>query len=853
MRKSKDRKLKFCLLVATTLTSFGFEGALAQTQTAAADDIVVTGTRTRPRTVQDSPVPIDVIPEAELQSTGVIDTNNVLMTLIPSYSVGRNSNSDAGTFVRPATLRGLPGDKTLLLVNSKRRHRSAAVGAGGTGSHAADSAVIPSTAIKTVEVLRDGAGALYGSDAIAGVINFLLRDDSEGGSITLRYGEYYKDDGNDIAIAGNFGLPLTDKGFINASFEYTNQTPTTRGVQFCNVTFCVQTYAAQNPTYAALIGDLSVPVQRHGQPRAEATRGFINSAIDVTDNIRLYAFGNYSFSTTAADGTYRYPTAAQPVNDVPIRLPDGRAFRFNEIFPAGFVPNYSAEITDASIVSGVKGDLGATGIGYDLSARYGRNRMQYFIENTVNPTLGPGSPREFMRAIYISDDFALNADFNYELSSSLFASPLAFAFGAEYRDEGFEMQPGEPMAYAAGPYSGPDPYDFCTNETAVAQRTLRPTAPQNQGIRCNVATDPVYNTQQALTLTVSPDSADKLRRDSYAAYGEVSTDVTEKLFVDIAARYEDFSDFGETFDGKISGRYEIVPSLGLRGSIGTGFRAPTPGQQTFSNLSIGTLDGVITQSGLFPVKHPVATYLGAKPLKPEKAVNISAGMTATLFDRIGLSVDFYRINIKDQYYAGSPITVTPAIRAAMLAANVRGAAEITRVNFFQNAFDSSVSGVDIVATNRVMWESGQQTDLTATFNYNKYEVEKIKITGVFDAESVHDFQNAIPRWKSVLSAVHAIGPFTATARTTIWGPYKNMFSVANPIVQEFKPEAYLDVELGYQVNEMYRMTVGVRNVTDQYPAVDRIGETTGAGQIYRSDSYLDWQGGFGFVRLDAKF
>jgi iron complex outermembrane receptor protein len=846
--------VKLGLLVATALTSISFgQARAADADASSLEEIVVTGSRTRPRTVQDSPVPIDVIPETELQATGFIDTNNVLMSLIPSYSVSRNSNSDAGTFVRPATLRGLPGDKTLLLVNSKRRHRSAAVGASGSGSHAADTAVIPSSAIKTVEVLRDGAGALYGSDAIAGVINFLLRDDPDGGSLSARYGKYYAGDGQDIGVTGNIGLPLTDRGFVNASFEYTKQDPTSRGRQFCNASFCVQSYAAQNPFYAALIGDLDEPVQRHGQPRSEAIRGFVNSGLDLSDNVRLYAFGNYSLSSTAADGTYRYPTAGQTVNDVPFRLEDGSVFRFNQIFPAGFVPNYSGDITDYSVVGGVKGELGASGIGYDLSGRYGRNKMQYYIAETVNGTLGPGSPREFMRAIYISDDLAANADFSYEMPIDAFDSPLAFAFGGEYRKESFKMLPGEPLAYTAGPFSGKDPFDFCTDETAVGARTLRPTAPQNQGIRCDLATDPVYGTQPALTLTVSPDTADSFSRDSYAAYGEVSTDVTDQLFIDVAARYENFSDFGSTFDGKISGRFAFTPRYGLRGSIGTGFRAPTPGQQTFSNLQINTVDGVILQSGLFPVKHPVATFLGAKPLEPEKALNISAGITASPLNNLTLSVDFYQIRIRDQYYAISPITVTPAIRAQMVAQNVRGATEIARVNFFQNAFDSKVSGVDVVATSRFLWENDQSTNLTASFNYNSYKVQKVLIANLFDAEGIFDFEHSDPKWRGVITVAHSIGPFTATLRNTIWGPHKNMFSIANPVIQTFKPTVFTDFEVSYQINETYALTVGARNIFDKYPAKDNIGEGTGAGQIYPPGAREDWQGGFYFAKIEARF
>ena len=750
--------------------------------------------------------------------------------------------------MRPATLRGLPGDKTLLLVNSKRRHRAAAVGLGA-GSQAADSATIPASAIKTVEVLRDGAGAVYGSDAIAGVINFLLRDDAEGGAFTLRYGEYYEGDGGDVAFAGNLGAQLTDSGFLNLSFEYDKQGYTSRGRQFCNPTFCVQSYAAQNPAYAALIGDPEKPVQRHGQPSAEALRGFFNSGLEFSDGSSLYAFGSYSHSRSSADATYRYPVAGQPVNDVPVRLQDGRIFRFSEIFPAGYTPRYSGIITDHGLVAGYRGD--DAGVRYDFSARYGRNRMRYEIENTVNPVLGPTNPREFMRAIYTASDFALNADFGYDVAVAALDGPLTFAFGAEYRREGFRMSPGEFAAYAAGPYSTPDPYDFCTDEANVAARTARPGAPA--GIGCANASDPVYNTLPPLTLTVSPSTAGVRERDSYAGYAEASADVTSRLFVDAAGRYERFSDFGSTFDGKISGRFAVAPALNVRASAGTGFRAPTPGQQSFSNLQINTIDGVIQQAGLFPVDHPVAVYLGAAPLKSERSLNLSAGVIATLFDGFNISVDLYQTNIRDQYYSVPPISVTPPIRAALVAANVAGAGQINRVNFFQNAFDSRVSGIDIVATDRFAWASGQSTTVTASLNYNRYDVRRVKIAGLFDAEDVFDFENGPPRWRGIVTAVHSAGRISALVRSTLWGPYRNMFSAQHPVVQTFKPSVYVDVELRYSLDERRRITLGARNLFDEYPAADRTGETNAAGQIYRPDSYPDWQGGFTFLRMDYAF
>jgi iron complex outermembrane receptor protein len=825
----------------TSGNAFAQEASTWAGATSQVDEIVVTGSRGRPRTVQDSPVPIDVLSAEDIQSTGFSDTNDVLRALVPSYSVSREPNSDAGTFVRPATLRGLPGDKTLLLVNSKRRHRSAAVNAFGFGSQAADSATIPASAVRSIEVLRDGAAAQYGSDAVAGVINFLLREDSSGGSMSARIGQYYEGDGDDYFLSGNIGLPLTENGFVNASVEFNRAGQTSRGGPFCNSTFCAATYAETHPEYAALV-DPDEPLSKIGQPSLEAVRSFVNAGIDLNDDTRLYAFGNYSRSDTLADATYRYPAAGQTTLDVPVRLADGTIFLFSEQFPGGFTPRYSAVITDYSLVSGIKGVFGVgSGVSYDFSARYGENQMRYYIENTVNPSIGPGSPREFMRANYVADEAALNADFAYDWATPFLSGPLTTAFGLEYRREGFAMEPGEAAAYAAGPFATRDPFGFCaTGATAPA------------GVDCANPRDPVYNTLPTLTLSVSPQTADDVSRDSYAGYFEASADLTERLFVTAAARYEDFSDFGDTFNSKLAARFAITPDLALRGSIGTGFRAPTPGQQSFSNVQLTSSDGFIVLVGLFPVNNPVSQFLGAQRLRPEESFNLTAGITADLMG-VNLSFDLYQIKVDDQFYSTSQIAVTPAIRQAMIDAGVSGAEGIGRVQFFQNALDTTASGFDIVATDRFNWGNGQSTSLTLSLNYNKYEIDAVKIANLLDAEAVFDFENGRPEWKANLGVVHDIGRFTLSARGNLYGPYKNMFSVANPVVQEFDPELIVDLDVAYQIDERHRISVGARNIFDNYPARDEIGEGTANGAIYRNDSPVDWQGGFVFVRLDATF
>jgi iron complex outermembrane receptor protein len=829
-------------------------------------DTVVVTARGKPRTVLDSAVPVDSFSEADLKSAAFTDTNDILKSLVPSYTLAREPISDGATFIRPASLRGLPTDKTLFMVNSKRRHRSALVSIGGTGAQAPDAATIPASALKNVVVTRDGAGAQYGSDAIAGVIDFQLKDSPSGGSLVAQYGQFFLGDGEDVMVTGNLGLPIGDKGFVNGTFEYTSQNQVHRGKQYCNVGipnqsagFCVATHAAANPAYGALITDY---VQKWGQPDSEALRGVINTGYDISDTLSVYAFGNYSKSSAVEYFNYR-PPVSNAVNATPIRLQDGSLFQFSSIFPAGFTPMFGGDVTDYSLTGGIKGKTGY-GLSYDLSGRYGNNKIAYTLWDTVNPSMGPASPKEFYDGSLISDEQALNADFAYDWALKGLHTPVTLNFGAEYRQEGYEITAGDVPSYVAGPWSVPDPFNYCSNETAVASRTKAAGAPAS--INCNLASDPVYN---ALAVGSNgfpgntPAYSGALTRDSYAGYAEASANVTEAWFLDVAVRGENFSDFGSTWNGKIASQYQLTDAFGIRGSVGTGFRAPTPGQLFTTNVSTRVENGAIIASGLFPATNPVAQFMGARELKPEKSFNLAAGFSASLFDGLSLTVDLYSIEIEDQFYATSAITVTPTIRNALIAASIPGADTIGQVQFFQNAFDSKTFGVDVVATYKKAWENGQMTSFTASGNWNSFVVDKVNAptpnsSGVtytfFDGESVYDFKHAAPRWRSTLSATHEVGKFKILGRANIYGPYKNMFSVSRPtVIQEFDTELLFDTEISYQATDTYSMAIGARNLFSNYPDPDLTGESATNGRLYRSDSIVDWQGGFWYAKVSATF
>jgi iron complex outermembrane receptor protein len=843
--------------------------AVAQTEGAAADNgddaeaaIVVTGVRGTPRTVQDSPVPIDHFGAAEIEKISSTDTVAVMQTLVPSLNVTRQPNSSTGTFVRPITLRGLPEDKTLLLLNGKRRHKSASVGISGTGAQGADSAVIPSLALKSVEVLRDGAAAQYGSDAIAGVINFQLKDDDHGGAMTVQAGQHYKNDGDSLLIAGNVGMKLTENGFVNITAQYTKDSPTSRGIQYTSTQFDAIDYAAANPGYASVV-DLSKPLQRWGQPESEAFRAVINSGIELNDTTKVYAFGNYAKSKGSTEANYRYPGNNQPVNGVPVRLADGSVFSFTDLFPAGFTPTFSGLVDDWSAVAGIKGEF-TDRLSYDFSARYGWSKLSYELINSVNASLGPDSPRSFKPSSYVESELSLNADLAYSVPVDAFHSPVVISFGGEYRREAYSIRTGEIDSYRAGPYGAADPWGFCDATT----HTLTAKAPTNQGINCAnyqagtadgfAGIDPVYNVLPVGSNGVNgipPSAAGTWAVKSLSAYAEVSTDITESLFLGFAGRFENFSNFGNTVNGKAAFRYEFTKGVALRGSVGTGFHAPSPGLINTTSVSIRTVNGVFTQAGLFPATNPVSKFLGAEELGPEKSTNYTLGLTWAIAPRLNFSLDGYIIKIRDAFYSTRNIAVTPAVKQAMIDAGVVGADSIASVNFFQNAFDSDTRGFDAILTYDHRWGGGMKTNFAASLNANWYKIEDLAIASLFTSYQDFNFRNAAPRWRGSVSALHSMGKVSLMARANLFGPYTAMATAPSEVIanatQSFKTQAQIDLEASYEFDKSFTISVGARNVLDHYPAPDRIQAT--AGRVYRSDSVVDWQGGYYYARLGFKF
>ncbi len=863
----KQKKLHTAVRYALTGITLFTTSMLVQAQEVSEDTtetknlerIAVTGARGAPRSVTSSPVPVDVLTAEDVEAVAFTDMNNVLMTLVPSYSVGRQPISDGGTFIRPATLRGMPTDKTLVLVNSKRRHRAALVSIGGSGTQGPDIATIPTAAIKTVEVLRDGAAAQYGSDAIAGVINFQLKDNTEGGSFTIDYGTYYEGDGDQITVTGNKGFALGDDGFLSISAEYSDSEATFRGEQYCEPWFCVddqsQQYIADATEMANRVHDSDV-VQPWGQPNTSGKRVFFNSGFTLSTEAELYAFGNYSESEGDGSFYYRYPGNGT-IED--LRLEDGSIWNPTEFFPGGFTPRFFGDVTDYSFVGGIKGMSGD--LTYDISGRYGNNEISYTLANTINPSLGNMSPTSFEPGDLINEESQVQADFTYDLSA------YVLAFGASYLDESYEISEGEEASYFAGPYATSDPYGFCNGDTATAAGLA--VIATGSTLDCSNPDDAVYTVVGVGSNGFpgySPDYSGSYERDSYAVYTDISGDITDALFAQAALRYEDYSDFGSELVYKIAGFYQLNDDVGFRSSFGTGFRAPTPGQQGTTNVSTRLPDGFPVATGLFPAGGEVAQALGAQELSPEKSTNFTLGMTANYGD-VTLTVDYYNIKLEDRLYSVSTRDVSTTVVTdpeapgydayqnylALAGANVSGAESIGGVFFFQNAFDTVTEGLDVVATYKMESDYGA-TILTGSVNYNKTEFDSDP-SEYLDAEDQFDFENGLPEIRSVISVTHSYDVWSAVARLSYFGEYENAGSddgVNATSIQTFGDEFMFDIEGSYLINENFTLSVGIRNLFDNYPDVSTNGDAC-CGEVYDSGSIVDWQGGYYYTRLAARF
>ncbi len=760
-----------------------------QSQEEQAEVISILGTRGAPRTVTDSPVAIDVFSGEEFTANGnTADITDNLKSLVPSFTA-TPATGDGSAFIRPTSLRGMAPDQTLILVNGKRRHRSSLVQffapAAGNGAHGVDIGMIPSIALKSVEVLRDGAAAQYGSDAIAGVMNFQLKDADEGGSVVAQYGEFFEGEQSWI-VGANAGFALGTDGFFNISFETNDNEALSRGIQRPNaqqlIDDGVQGVGADSP-----FGDAPF-VQTWGRPETSGTRVAFNSGYEINDAIELYMHGGYADT----DGRYRFF----------YRNPGHSTLTDVTSLPAGYTPFLDGAQKDSSLVGGLKGET-SNELTYNFSVGIGKNELAYFLNNTVNPALvvnGDPGQRNFDMGGYEQEEVNFNADFAMPLTDDIF-----LGFGAEWREETFTTVAGELAAYENGSPSG---------MTAVSSR-----------------------------------EAGEFSRDNIAIYVDVEYNVSDDLLLQTALRYEDFSDFGNTINGKFAARYNVSDDFVLRGSISTGFHAPTPGQANVSTI-ITTFDGATgmqVEEGLFPVDDPLAIANGASPLTEEQSQSTSFGFTYSGMSDSNLAVDFYQTNVDDRIYRVGDI----------------GQPDGSSVSFFTNALDVKHRGMDIVFTTSFDWSNSASTKFTYAFNHNTVDVTRQSsldgINPVVSDSSVEDIENNYPENRFVATAVTDFADnYQVMLRANWYGEHYDERGTINAEVQptaKIDPVFFLDLEFNYFATDDLTLTVGAANIFDTF--VNEIGEENAnrlsVGLQYPRRTPANYEGGSWYLRAKYQF
>ncbi len=829
--------------------------AAAAEETDAGETIIVTGTRRTDRTIADSPVPIDVISNEALSTSGTTETSRLLNNLVPSFNFPQPSLTDGTDSLRPATLRGLAPDQLLVLVNGKRRHLSSLLnlnGSVGRGSSAVDLNTIPSLAIDRIEVLRDGASSLYGSDAIAGVINIQLRK-SIGGKAQISFGKYVttmegvsqvagvsptttatndpvitftgedrtRRDGDTYTFATNIGLPLSKNGYLNFTAEYRDREATNRSGPDPR-----RQYSGTGDLRETTFDRYS---HRFGDGVSKDMTLFANAGIELDNGNEIYYFGSYGNRDANGAGFYRRSLDARNSDFAN----GGRPF-----YSDGFLPLIASNIVDVSSAVGIRGEVASWD--FDLSASYGRNKLDYSIQNSFNTSLGGlVSQRQFDAGGLRSGQTAVNFDVRRDLNWGL-AAPISLALGLEYRRDNYVIRAGELQSYVAGPFT------FSNGAAPGAQ----------------------------VFPGFAPSTAVDESRTSVAGYAEIDTDLTDRINVQAAGRFEHFSDFGSTVNGKVAGRFEAIDGVALRASLSTGFRAPGMAQQFFSTTSTNNVGGQLIEIGTFPVASPIARALGSQPLEAEKSLNFGGGVTLSGLRGLNVTIDYYNIKISDR------ITLTENLQGAdvvaiLAAANVVG----TSARFFINGIDTRSQGLDVVASYRLPETGIGRFRLNAGLNISDTKITSRRTFSAFTAQRLFARQESFrltdgqPKSKINVGMNWESGIFAYTATANRFGKVflpsgvtsaqRDDISVAPggaPGDITLTPKWVVDMELRVKPIEQVTVAFGANNIFDEYP--DRLPFGTVGGVNfgvnnsflpYSSQSPFGFSGRFVYGRMSVDF
>ena len=812
------------------------------------EEIVVVGSRRRDRSAADSPVPVDVIGGDEFRAHGDSDMDSLLAATVPSYNVAQEPISDAATFIRPATLRSLPPDATLVLVNGKRRHRAAVIallGAGiSGGSQGPDLAAIPAIALDRLEVLRDGASAQYGSDAIAGILNFVLKEDDSGATVDAKWGQYFEGDGDRLTVATNMGLPLSDVGFANLSFEWKETDPTSRSRQRGD---------AQGLIDAGNTHVRQPAAQIWGAPEKSGDfKLFGNFGIELGNGSEAYAFGNWAERQVEGGFYYRNPHTRNgvfnggEVNGVPTvkvadLTPDGtgncpvvniinnvadssalaairddpNCYSLIEKFPGGFTPQFGGYVHDFALAGGVRGNIGDAWY-YDLSVSAGRSNAEFYIYNTINPqllALRNDIPVYYDAGAYTETDRVVNLDLSRPFEVGLWGA-LNVAAGLEYRDETFRIHNGDPNSFYIDP----------NIEFGLAA--------QGFGVGSNGFAG------------FQPGDAGEHTVRATAAYVDIEADVSERLLLGGALRFENYSVFGTTLDGKIVARLQISDSVALRGAASTGFRVPTAGQANLRNVTTEFQNGKLADIATLPPSNPIAQQKGATELTPEESVNLTLGLVFHVGD-LDVTLDYYNIEITDRVAFTSRFTLTPADIDALLAVGVSDATSFSSVRFFSNQQTVQATGIDIVANLPFDLGAGVST-LTLAANWSSIELAK------FDPEFTSEnrrlqIEQGRPDSRVTVTWNHLQGSWRLMARARHYGGYYDAPTNDGSVSFYPEPEMLFDAEIAYDVTSKLSLLLGLQNAFDEYPDENPHGEV--AGLIYPEQSPFSFNGGYTYFRV----
>jgi iron complex outermembrane recepter protein len=793
--------------------------------------VVVVGSRT-PRTNVETTAPVDVVTAEEIARVGKTETGRVLSTVAPSYVSTPQTVADGTDHVDPASLRGLGPDQVLVLINGKRRHKSALLNVNGTfgrGTVGTDLNAIPVSSIKRIEILRDGAASQYGSDAIAGVINIVTKDYTDLLDITTTTGVTGAGDGGQIKTTANYGFKIGKKGFLNISGEFLKKDATQRTGDYTGPVF--NSDKAMDDAALATAGlqrsDFKMKI---GEAAAEDALGSYNLELPMDDQSTFYSFGDLGHRNGAAAGFYRFPF--QTTQNVP------------SLYQFGFLPEIHSNINDLGVTVGVRRKSEDGLWRADASVTHGRNSFQFNIENTVNASLGNLSPTSFDAGTLSANETVGDLDLLRKIETSAVKS-LSFVLGSEVRSENYKIQAGDPGSY-----------EFGRNVND------HPVTPDGKTPAAGAQVFPGFQ----------PDNEVDRTRNNVGVYAGFESEIVKGLNLDVGGRYENYSDFGNSVTGKAAVRIPLGKAIALRGAVSTGFRAPSLQQLWFNNISTVFINDPMTNTLLANTvltsnnASPITRAFGIPDLKEEKSTNLSGGLTLRPMDNLSVTVDGYFIRLKNRIVLTSTFPTSNAVVMGILAP-FQG---VTQAQFFANAVDTDTQGIDAVADYAVDTGSGTLTFGVAA-NFTRTLVQNVNIPdslvnafGTTGRDTLQTFffgrlarsriEDAVPRQKGYAQVRYSLKQLSALVRANYYGRVRYQAD-ATVNDEEFGAKVLFDVDLGFQFTKNLHFSVGADNALDTYPDKQTKASNISLGRfIYsRNVSQFGQNGGFYYGRLELTF